>query len=179
MSQSKRVLLVLCAAALCGTAAAAQDFVATSFPVIPSVSSSLVQPMIQPLVPTQPRLTRLLQEAPAAAPVALGEFRSRIDGGCFAAACARFTSFQAAPEWVSLLQRDRTHFHDLTVIEIAQLGPFVELEGFRSRARSGWLDGSGLFAGSRAARGALRTLSPAPRRSTAFGLRLDFHFSRD
>lgn len=182
MAELRRMFFVLSAAALCASSAAAQDFLAASHPVLPRVSLSPAKPLFAPLArPASPRVS-LLPEAPAASGVQLGMFRAPIERGCFEMACARYRVAGApdkASEAFALLERDRTRFHDLTVIEVAEFGGRVELEAFRSRARSGWLDGAGLFAGGRTAQGALRTMSPAPRRRTSFGLRLDFRLDRD
>jgi hypothetical protein len=182
MSEMRRLFFVLCAAALCASTAAAQDFLTRSYPVVPSVSLSPMKPLFAPLARPSSPLLSLLPKPPSASPVQLGMFRPRFERGCFDAACARYRVAGApdvATEALGLLERDRTRFHDLSVVEIAEFGGRIELEAFRSRARSGWLDGAGLFAGSRTAQGALRTMSPAPRRRTSFGLRLDFRLDRD
>jgi hypothetical protein len=182
MAAMRRMLFLLCAATLCASTAAAQDFLAASHPVLPRVSLSPVMPLFEPLARPASPPASLLPEAPTASPVQRGMFRPPIERACFEAACARYRVAGApdvASEALGLLERDRTRFHDLTVVEVAEFGGRVELEAFRSRARSGWLDGAGLFAASRTAQGALRTMSPAPRRRTSFGLRLDFRLDRD
>lgn len=182
MAELRRLLFVLCAAALCASTAAAQDILARSHPAVPSVSLSPGKPLIAPLARPVSPLLSLLPKPPTASRMQLGMFRPRIERCCFEDACARYRVAGApdlATEALGLLERDRTRFHDLTVVEVAEFGGRVELEAFRSRARSGWLDGAGLFAASRTARGALRTLSPAPQRRTSFGLRLDFRLDRD